>query len=112
VGEDKFQPASLDLSLGRQELRVRWTDGFEVSYPTRFLRARCPCALCRTNRERQSRSLLPVLSAVQSAEVRAIGGQLVGNYALLIHWSDGHETGIYDFKYLRHLADELGERSA
>jgi hypothetical protein len=27
----------------------------------------------------------------------------VGNYALNFSWSDGHQTGIYDFEYLRKL---------
>jgi DUF971 family protein len=31
---------------------------------------------------------------------------IVGRYALNFRWSDGHETGIYSFRYLR----ELGER--
>jgi DUF971 family protein len=31
---------------------------------------------------------------------------LVGRYAINFRWSDGHETGIYSFRYLR----ELGER--
>jgi DUF971 family protein len=25
----------------------------------------------------------------------------VGNYAIRIHWSDGHDTGLYNFKLLR-----------
>jgi DUF971 family protein len=27
----------------------------------------------------------------------------VGNYALQFEWSDGHNTGIYSFEYLRKL---------
>jgi DUF971 family protein len=29
----------------------------------------------------------------------------VGNYAIRIHWSDGHSTGIYTWEYLRRLAE-------
>ena len=29
----------------------------------------------------------------------------VGRYALQIHWSDGHSTGIYPFRRLRELAE-------
>ena len=82
------------LLLGRQELRIRWFDGREAVYPAAFLRNRCPCAACRTERERQSRTLLPVLSGAQSQPARAVGGHTVGNYALAIEWSDGHDTGI------------------
>jgi DUF971 family protein len=100
-------PVQLDLELGRQVLRVRWSDGKEAAYPAAFLRSRCPCAACRTERDKQSRSLLPVLSAAQSNPVRAVGGHTIGNYALQIEWSDGHDTGIYDFRLLRRMADEL-----
>jgi len=27
----------------------------------------------------------------------------VGNYALRIHWSDGHQTGIYTWEFFRRL---------
>jgi DUF971 family protein len=30
---------------------------------------------------------------------------VVGRYALNFNFSDGHETGIYSFKYLRELSD-------
>jgi len=30
---------------------------------------------------------------------------LVGRYALNFQWSDGHQTGIYSFKYLRELCE-------
>jgi len=29
--------------------------------------------------------------------------ELVGNYAMKIEWSDGHDSGIYSFQYLREL---------
>lgn len=28
---------------------------------------------------------------------------VVGNYALQLHWADGHETGIYTYHYVRAL---------
>jgi DUF971 family protein len=28
----------------------------------------------------------------------------VGNYALQIHWNDGHDSGIYTWDYLRSIA--------
>ena len=108
---DACRPVEMDLDLKRQELRIRWSDGREARYPTAFLRSRCPCAACRTEHERQSHTLLPVLSAGQSEPARAVGGYTVGNYALAIEWSDGHDTGIYDYRYLRGLAEELADRN-
>jgi DUF971 family protein len=34
----------------------------------------------------------------------------VGNYALRIVWSDGHDSGIFSFRYLRDLLDDALER--
>ena len=36
---------------------------------------------------------------------------LVGRYALNFRWSDGHETGIYSFRYLRELCEASNERT-
>jgi DUF971 family protein len=30
--------------------------------------------------------------------------QLVGNYAVKIRWSDGHDTGLYTWQHLRQLS--------
>ena len=102
---DQIQPVGLDLALPEQELRIQWGDGVASIFSMQFLRQNCPCASCRTERDKQaaSKSLLPILSAAQAAAASATctGGQLVGNYAIQLDWSDGHSTGIYDFRLLR-----------
>lgn len=42
-------------------------------------------------------SLMPV----QSFTLERV--DLAGNYALQLHWSDGHNSGIYTWEYLRAL---------
>ncbi len=105
LSAEQCRPVGLDLALGPQELRITWGDGVISAFPLAFLRRHCPCATCRTEREKQSASLLPILSAGQAEAGSAVttGGHLVGNYALQLEWSDGHNTGIYDFKLLRSL---------
>lgn len=100
------QPTGLDLDLREQVLRITWADGTSSELPLTMLRKHCPCASCRTERDKQSQSLLPILTASTDGPVTATGGNLVGNYAIQIDFSDGHNTGIYDFRYLRKLADE------
>jgi len=34
---------------------------------------------------------------------------IVGRYALNFRWNDGHETGIYSFRYLRELCEKEQE---
>lgn len=106
---DEAQPADLDLDLRQQVLRINWQDGAISKLPLALLRKHCPCAGCRTEKEQQSRTLLPVLKSAPAEMIEASGGHLVGNYALQIDWSDGHNTGIYDFRYLRQLSDMTGE---
>ena len=36
---------------------------------------------------------------------------IVGRYALNFRWSDGHETGIYSFRYLRELCESQDAES-
>ena len=31
--------------------------------------------------------------------------EIVGRYALNFRWSDGHDTGIYSFRYLREVCE-------
>jgi len=100
---EPIQPSSLDLDLKEQVLHITWTDGAVSRLPLPFLRKNCPCAACRSEQEQQGKALLPVLKAPPAERIEAVGGHLVGNYALQIDWSDGHNTGIYDFRYLRQL---------
>ena len=45
---------------------------------------------------------VPLLDpATVPLDVRPVSISLVGSYAIQIAWSDGHNTGIYTYKYLR-----------
>ncbi len=41
-----------------------------------------------------------------SQELTIVEISIVGRYALNFRWNDGHETGIYSFRYLRDLCEE------
>lgn len=99
----------MDIKLKRaeQELRVRWADGCEVAYPAGLLRKNCPCATCRTQPPKPSNAVsLPILGDRTTQPKLLVGASLVGRYAIQLQWSDGHDTGIYDFRYLRGLEAE------
>ena len=42
--------------------------------------------------------------------VRIVGVEAVGNYALKIVFSDGHDSGLYDWAYLHELATSEPEK--
>jgi DUF971 family protein len=84
------------------ELRVAWGDGRECRYAAPLLRRLCPCAQC-VNEFTGERVLRPE-TVPDDLKMEDVG--LVGRYALTFRWSDGHETGIYSFRYLRGICEE------
>jgi DUF971 family protein len=68
------------------------------------LRAACRCADCRRARIDDEVNL--PAAGIALADVR-----LVGDHALNIVFSDGHNRGIYPWSYLRELAEEGSGRS-
>ena len=98
-------PTKLDLKR-TERLDVQWQDGTACSYPLSLLRAKCPCAMCKTVRQEQQprRPLtLNILPGNYAEPLSVRSAELVGNYALKIEWSDQHGSGIYSFAYLREL---------
>lgn len=89
------------MQEGDSELRVTWADGRACLYSAAQLRRLCPCAQC-VNEFTGQRMLKP---ETVSEELKIEGIELVGRYALTFRWSDGHETGIYGFRYLRELCE-------
>ena len=114
-GVGNVRPASLDLQKDRA-LTVRWADGRVSIYPIAYLRRMSPSADARALREEMKKNPLTVLpnsSGGASGEdsggaLRATGAELVGNYAIRIAFSDGHDTGIYSWSYLREIDPSRG----
>ena len=84
---------------GDTGLRITWADNFVSTYSAAGLRRACPCAQC-VNEWTGQRMLKPESI---SDELTIADISIVGRYALNFRWSDGHETGIYSFRYLREL---------
>lgn len=80
-------------------LTIEWSDGLETAYDASHLRKMCPCAGC-VNEWTGERTLK---ETDIPADMTFSQIALVGRYALSFHFSDGHETGIYSFNYLRSL---------
>lgn len=82
---------------------IVWGDDRQCRYKAAELRRACPCAQC-VNEWTGERMLRPETIA-DELEIRDLS--LVGRYALNFRWSDGHETGIYSFRYLRELCESM-----
>ena len=94
-------PANIQL-IG-QEVAIVWNDGAETYYPMEALRAASPSAQNIGERD--------ILGNQYGGDgpkkfpgVTVLGWKIVGNYAIRFNFSDGHNTGLYSYDYLRELA--------
>lgn len=85
------------VGLLRSTVAITWDDEHHTVYSSRDLRLRCRCAMCIE--EMTGQPLLDPKTVPESIRARAIN--LVGQYAIQVDWSDGHTTGIFNFRDLR-----------
>ena len=106
-------PTHLDLKKDKG-LTVQWADGQVSFYPIIHLRRLSPSADARVLREKIAQNPLTVLpsSAGSDQPLTAIGAELVGNYAVKIIFSDGHDTGIFSWDYLHQIDPAAKEQGA
>jgi len=89
--------------VSKEVVDLEWEDGQHFLYFVKKLRAQCPCAICR--QEKENNNPLKVLNTGLQ-EVELLGWNWIGRYAVSFRWSDRHDTGIYTFAYLRRLCEE------
>ena len=105
---DDIRPVHLDLDRDKA-MTVEWSDGRRSVYPIDYLRKMSPSADARQLREEIEHNPLTVLPAsTGSGPITAESAEFVGNYAIRIRFSDGHDTGIYSWRYLREIDPDRG----
>jgi len=86
-------PKIKDLNeVGRYAVGVQWMDGHDSILPLQNLRRHCPCGACKGG----------VVAEVSKAAARMRQFSRLGEQAVFIGWSDGHET-LYTTRELREL---------
>jgi DUF971 family protein len=91
------EPIDIDIVRDRS-VTVTFDDGTVSEFPVNALRAACPCATCRGQRERGE---VAWPRPGQPDTITIVDAQLSGAWGLSIDWSDGHSTGIYAWNVLR-----------
>ncbi len=90
-------PETIDIDR-ETGVTLTWADGVTRSFTLEALRQGCPCAECRTRRDR----VQPVWPTASSPQpLRITDAELVGGWGLGITWNDGHRTGIFSWALLR-----------
>ena len=92
-----------DIVVKRDEgVTITFSDDMVAQFDLMQLRLGCPCAECRSMRERgqdvwpRPHSPLPL---------RIDDAKFHGAWGLAITWNDGHSTGIFPFESLRRWAE-------
>lgn len=96
---DQRQAIDVDVFTKRQAVEIAWADGHRSTYGFERLRWLCPCAVCRG--EAGSTGMLDHTSSLEPRQYELTDLHQVGNYAITPVWADGHDTGIYSWRYLR-----------
>jgi len=84
------------------EISIIWSDETESKYDAAQLRKACPCAGCIN--EWTGEKILKSDAVPSNLSFSSIS--IVGRYALNFHFSDGHDTGIYSFQFLKQLTEK------
>ncbi|QYJ01977.1 DUF971 domain-containing protein [Thalassovita mediterranea] len=92
-------PQELRFRKGAAELSITFEDGLKASIPYKRLREESPSAEVRGHGAGPRPPQPPVPD-----DISVTKADPVGRYAVRIHFSDGHSSGLYTWQYLRELA--------
>jgi DUF971 family protein len=97
-----MKPVQIKI-LSSKQLLIKWSDNTDSTISLLKMRKHCPCATCASEREDQSKSYIPIFSGNQLivSEIHP-----VGSYAISVKWKDGHNTGIFEYPFLKSLEDK------
>ena len=100
------KPTAIDANKTKKELSLTWDDGHISTYTFSLLRAACPCAECRGGHENMGGEPAPEVfdtPITDTKETRLKDVVATGAYGISILWEDGHDYGIYNWRFLRAL---------
>jgi DUF971 family protein len=100
---DFSNPEHIAISRSKG-VKIDWKDGHASEYGLTYLQDKCPCATCtgaHGTPPRQPATASPF--QMYQPTLKIVNAEPAGNYALRIAWSDGHDTGIYSWDYLRSI---------
>jgi DUF971 family protein len=94
------------ITLRRQSrvVEVRFGDGTAHALPFEYLRVNSPSA------EVQGHGPGEGVLVVGKADVQILRVEPVGQYAVRLVFDDGHDSGLYTWKYLHQLATQREQR--
>ena len=98
------QPLEIKLRRAARLLEVTFGDGSRFELPFEYLRVYSPSAEVKGHGPGQETLVL----GKEAVGIRAI--EPVGQYAVKLVFDDGHDTGLYTWKYLYELGRDREEK--
>jgi DUF971 family protein len=92
-------PTEIKLRTRSRVLEVAFEDGARYLLPFEYLRVHSPSAEVKGHGPGQE----VLVTGKQSVGILAV--EPVGQYAVKLVFDDGHDSGLYSWKYLRELGD-------
>lgn len=93
-------PTEIRLLEGRRTLAITWDDGLRQELPAELLRVESPSA------EVQGHSPDQKIVLGGKRGVKILSADPIGSYAVRLGFDDGHNTGLYEWSYLRRLGEQ------
>lgn len=97
-------PIDLRFNKARAELHLSFDDGAEFILPYELLRVESPSA------ETKGHGNENPPPPAKKRQIGVSGAEPVGRYALRIRFTDGHDSGLYTWAYLRELGEQRDQR--
>ena len=92
-------PKTIKIGPSKMDLQLNYENGATLVIPSSFLRKFSPSAENKNNLNLEN---LKKFNGISIFKLES-----VGNYAIRVHFSDGHNTGIYSWEYLFSLGEKL-----
>ena len=101
-----FLATEIRLRTRSRVLEVAFEDGARFALPFEYLRVHSPSAEVKGHGPGQEVLVL----GKQDVGIRAV--EPVGQYAVKLVFDDGHDSGLYSWRYLRELGEKQSENWA
>ena len=99
--QNECWPTEIRLSPDKRSLNIRFEDGSSYEFTAEYLRVESPSA------EVQGHSPAEKKTVSGKQNVRILAMDPVGNYAVKLRFDDGHDTGLYTWRYFSDLGQQF-----
>ena len=99
-------PLEIRLKQSEKRLEIDFEDGASFALPAELLRVESPSAEVQGHTPSQK----TIVAGKRRVGIRAV--EPVGNYAVRILFDDGHDTGLFSWRYLYELGRDQEQRMA